>query len=123
MPHIFSTDFSGRCTIHNDVGYHAIGAGSWAALGWLSTKTAVAFTQSIPAIVYRLCEAKFAAETARSVGDRTVVLVSFKDGAAVPVILHGAPIENAVRTAWDSQRKQPSPPEALEVLIKKNDRR
>jgi CubicO group peptidase (beta-lactamase class C family) len=116
VAHIFSSDFTGRCTLHDDVRYHAIGAGSWAALGWLSTQKAVAFSPSIPDIVYKLCEAKFAAETARSVGPRTVVLVSFKNGSVAPIVLHGAPIQNAVRTAWESRIHQPSSPEALELI-------
>jgi len=113
QPHIFSTDFTGRCTLQDAVGFHAIGAGSWAALGWLFTNQRFVYAARLAEIAYRLCEAKFAAETARSVGADTALMVMFGDGGASAMYIHGGPSRTSasvIRDAWDARRNQAIPP-------------
>ena len=66
------------CINLNTMNFHAIGAGAWAAFASLYTHKYWA-TASVSQIVYRLCEAKFLSEMARSVGSVTMVRVLFDD--------------------------------------------
>jgi hypothetical protein len=110
-PHLFSADSYGDCTLHDAVGFHAVGAGSLAALGWLSMNSNFRFDKKVTEIGYRLCEAKFVAETARSVGGYTLLVALFPDGVTTHIVL----LDNgdAIRKSWESRRNQPGTPEAL----------
>jgi hypothetical protein len=116
-PHIFETNRKRVCTIYDQLGFWAIGAGAWAALGSLySHGEEMRRYDHLNKIVYRLCEAKFIAETARSVGSgMTLVNVSNFDGSGFQLFIAE---KDPIRAAWTKQRDSPIPAEALEEIGK-----
>ncbi len=75
FPHVFTVSSVNGSTIVNDpAGRGAIGTGGQMALGALGARKHLA---SLPVreLIYRVCEAKFSAETARGVGKGTILTV------------------------------------------------
>jgi hypothetical protein len=113
-PHIISADVYGDCTIRDGVGFHAIGAGSLAALGWLLTNSRFRFSKSIAEIGYRLCEAKFIAEMAPGVGRYSLLAAFFPDGTGAHLLMIDP--SDPVRKAWEARRNRKGAPSAIKKI-------
>ena len=116
---LFSVNRKGVCTDWTNTGFCAIGAGAWAALGSLYARGPIK-NCSVTEAAYRLLEAKFTAETARSVGSETdFVAMSaaqhFDDGKCRAWWLDDSSIDR-IRAAWKSERNRPVPLDAMSVL-------
>jgi hypothetical protein len=113
VPHLFQAYRDGTCTNYDQLGFYAIGAGAWAALGSLYASD-VRSARSTNRVVYRLCEAKFLSEIARSVGGlMTVVNVFYADGSDYSLFIND---EDPIRIAWKKQRSAPIPQEAIDEI-------
>lgn len=114
-PHIFEARRGEKCEVLDELGFHAIGTGAWSAQGSLFAndfRGAVGLSEA----VYRVCEAKFVSETARSVGTEiTVVNVFFPDGTDSELYIDQ---DNVIRAAWERHRNLPVPPEAIKEIEK-----
>lgn len=120
QPCLFSSDAVGHCTLHTGLGYHAIGAGAPAAMAWLNAHLpAPSRSADTAEITYRLCEAKFAAETARSAGPRTFVM-AWTDGGIVDfMILLPDDKGDVIRKEWLARIKRPIGKRALANIEKR----
>lgn len=123
--HILSADASGVCTLHDDVGFFAIGSGAWAALAWLHTNDDFRDARHVVPIAHRLIEAKFCAETSVNVGSKRfdiVAIVPTADGCEA--IGSTSPIATAseslpiAREAWERRRNQLPDPDVLDAIFK-----
>jgi len=115
--HIFEVGKSGQEELfsNRDVqGFGVIGSGMWPALGML-VNTGAGGYRNLKEAVYRLCEAKFVAETASGVGRATTVSVMAQDGRVV--VFPDADI-SAIRSIWEKERKQDVPYDADDILEK-----
>jgi len=81
LPHIFGVRSPGYETIYDQVGFWAIGCGETAALGSLFNAGHNMFEDG-PSTLYRMCEAKFVAESVPAVGEQTIVQVVRSDGSS-----------------------------------------
>jgi proteasome subunit B (beta)-like protein len=137
-PHIFSVNGIGHCTLHDGYAFHAIGVGSQAARGWLTAHQNFRNATELSEIAYRLCEAKFAAETAPFVGGRTTVLAAlcsdgFADamlirqpeasGGRAQITITSRPSPSVIelrgeviRAAYEERRNQPLPQDAVGAI-------
>ena len=81
-PHVLQVDAKGKCSIQDSPGFAAIGEGSQTAFDSLTMNSDFRFTTDRGRIIYRLCEAKFAAEqTCSTVGKTTTVVTIEPDGS------------------------------------------
>jgi hypothetical protein len=111
--HIISADAYGVCTIHDDMGFYAIGSGASAALAWLHTNDDFRNALYVVPIAHRLIEAKYCAETSTSVGKKKfdiVAIVPTKDGGEIVASMSPVEIESETipmaREAWERRRNQ-----------------
>jgi 20S proteasome alpha/beta subunit len=123
--HIISADVTGNCTLHDDIGFFAIGSGAWAALAWLHTNDDFRDSHYVVPIAHRLIEAKFCAETSVNVGSKRFHIVAIVPTAeGCEAIGSNSPIATAsesiplAREAWKRRRNQPPEPEVLEAIYK-----
>jgi len=72
-PHIFTINHPGIATLNDLIGHAAIGSGAQMALGSLGGR--ILSGLPIRDLIYRVCEAKFSAETAHGVGKSTLLTV------------------------------------------------
>jgi hypothetical protein len=87
LPEMFSSDGAGSCT-RQGYSFHAIGAGSNAAIGWLMAHDDFRLSGDVAEIAYRLCEAKFASEHAPGVGDEVTLLTTlYMDGTSDMMVI------------------------------------
>jgi hypothetical protein len=94
--------------------FHAIGNGRTIALGSLYPTPDFVRSKDLNEIVYRLCAAKFAAESAPGVGEETFVFGLSRAGKDVTVMIPYA-IPN-LREIWKAQGQPPIPQSAMELL-------
>lgn len=111
--HIIEIENPGIESDHSLAGYWAIGSGTHMATASLTGRPLDQF--SVETLVYRLCEAKFCAETASGVGKSTNVLLI--DDAGSHRHLPTSSVRK-IREIWESARASPGPPEALHEIIK-----
>jgi hypothetical protein len=78
--HIFAVDSYGACYERDTEGFVAIGMGAAMATATLNLRDDFRLSGSTEAVIYDLCEAKVAAQAARSVGDTTFGCVFHSDG-------------------------------------------
>jgi hypothetical protein len=113
--HIFEVNSStGALIAEQDVtGYTAIGSGQYMAMGSLAARPLPKL--SVDHLIYRLCEGKFAAETAHGVGKETALMVLYRNGSfgMVPPSLI-----DTLRGFWEKERKAEVPEDATEVIKK-----
>jgi hypothetical protein len=98
---------------------YAIGAGGWLALSVLHARGPTQ-NASVAELAYRMLEAKFLAENARSVGQRTT-LVALKsthapNSARENLWVFDAAVIDSVRASWERDRARPLPSDALKLL-------
>jgi hypothetical protein len=115
LAHIFSVDDRGQCSERDVEGVHAIGSGSWAALGSLYPKRGFLFAKTLGEVVYHLCEAKFASETSRYVGEETNVFVLFQNGKR---LFMGGEATADLRSLWEKRFLKRPPTQTLRVIEK-----
>lgn len=77
--HIFTVTSPGKITYYTEIGFWAIGSGQTNALGSLFNSGSLRFQEEEDCF-YRVCEAKFNAETAIGVGRETAVAILYQDG-------------------------------------------
>jgi hypothetical protein len=113
-PHILKVDDKGKCSIQDSPGFAAIGEGGPTAFDSLTMNSDFRFTTDRGTIIYRLCEAKFAAEqTCSSVGKTTAVLTIEPDGSWT--LAPDDAIDRA-RIIWDRRRTTSLPPRITTAL-------
>lgn len=108
--HVFSVHDPGVSVIHDAVGFYAIGAGQTMALG--SLFAAYDADLKVNEMVYRICEAKFAGESALGVGKKTFLEMMTPDGRCKA--LRPEQVER-LRPVWE-QEKRPPPSKAIEII-------
>jgi hypothetical protein len=113
--HLYEIHSPGSSSNHDLTRYCAVGSGAAMAMASLTARD---FDErSVPNAIYRLCEAKFCAETASGVGRSTTILVLDRAGETAPLGF-GADVQ-VLRDIWEKTRKTPPPREAID-LIKSN---
>ena len=112
ISNIFAVENPGVIIDHQLEGFGVIGSGSWPALASMTFR-GVTGLGSLSEAVYRLCEAKFRAETASGVGRATTVMIFAHDGR-----MHQLPpgIIDKLREIWDLESKVPVSEEVFSVL-------
>ena len=114
-PHLFSVNNpGGPVVLHDPLGHWAIGTGATMALASLAGRSL--HMTSLPDLIYRLCEAKFAAETARGVGASTLITIIRQQAKECRLAYIGWPYTNKLKEIWKIERKKPAPPEAFDAL-------
>jgi hypothetical protein len=98
--HIFEVNNPGVANDCNMFGYGIIGSGHDQALTTLLRKPFKAPTVSNA--IWRLCDAKFSAETSNGVGKETNVMIAFEDGKLG--MLAAACLKD-IRAAWEKDRR------------------
>ena len=79
-PHLISME-NGACSLHDDVGFYAIGSGYWRALASLQANKTFVHSKRLGEVCFRMQEAKFAAEDSPFVGpSETITQVLHFDG-------------------------------------------
>ena len=100
----------GICVDRSDLDAWAIGSGYYMAMASLNSRAAP--EASVEAVVYRCCEAKFAAEFA-GVGRSTTVLVLYPDDGYS--VLTTGEVES-IRKIFETSRYRPVPIEAVKEI-------
>jgi hypothetical protein len=119
LPRIFSIgNPAGAFESHERTGFHAIGSGSIRGLGSLFTTYDPTLSKS--QLAYRVCEAKFAGESALGVGEQTYVLTLALDtnGNAEYQSLYPEDVEKLIRPRWEAEGKPPIPNGLTEEIEK-----
>jgi hypothetical protein len=101
--HIFTVGHPGVARNHNLTGYAAIGSGGYSALSSLLFNS-VNSEMELPEVLYRVCEAKFMAESALGVGRHTYVNIA-RVGEAMSATHLSDYVVNSVRNAWEKEGK------------------
>jgi ATP-dependent protease HslVU (ClpYQ) peptidase subunit len=110
-PRVFSISDPGVATSHDAAGFHAIGSGTFSALGALYAHYDPNGTWVD--LAYRMCEAKFLGESALGVGKNTAMLLMEPDGSARIMPLR--PIEQ-IRDVWREFGRPPVPEQGREFV-------
>jgi 20S proteasome alpha/beta subunit len=108
--HIFEIDNPGICDDHRDLGYWAVGSGAAMALASI---TSYPLGIDVENVLFRVCEAKFAAETANGVGKFTQAMVMTKSGDILALLSNDIA---KLRKIWRDRATAPPPPEALDLI-------
>lgn len=109
--HIFEVNNPGVVNDCNMFGFGIIGSGHDQALTTLLGKPFKAPTVSTA--IWRLCDAKFSAETSFAVGKETNVMIAFEDGKLgllAPACL------KAIRAAWEKDRRAGPSPDMTDAI-------
>jgi hypothetical protein len=109
-PYMFEVNTPGVDELIN-TSYFAVGSGTHMAMASLNLRPTIGLSPKT--LVYRVCEAKFSAETADGVGKATSVHIMNKDGHSE--LLPQTTI-NKFREIWENWRTQDAPQEALDLL-------
>ncbi len=112
--HMFELSYSGRIARHANLLFHAVGAGRSAALSALYPQPLFSRGTNLNEIIYRMCAAKFAAESAPSVGRDTVVVVVSPDRQVFHMLFND--VIDKLRVLW-KEKGQPPVPEGADSLI------
>jgi len=110
-PHIFEVGNPGAVINHDLLGYAAIGSGIYMAIAALRRKK---MPYHRNAVVYRLLEAKFAAETASGVGHKGTVCFTMSPEGKDKSIGYGS--LKAIKDVWEKLLELPEPQEALDII-------
>lgn len=99
--HVFSVGNSMCVQDHTKPGFAAIGTGSFEATSMMYFQGFSTLT-SLPQAVYKVCAAKFMAETASDIGESTIAAV-VSEGTGVRVDFH---LIDEMREAWKEQMQR-----------------
>jgi 20S proteasome alpha/beta subunit len=113
IPHLVEIANPGVPLIRDPLPHWAIGSGTFMALGVLNARGAEEYS-SVEELVYRLCAAKFASETAAGVGRPTEVAIWFGE-TGHPAFLMPSDIDE-LRRIWEKERRQPAPRKASSII-------
>ena len=114
IPHIFSIESPGNVSVHDIVGFHAIGSGGFAAmtmLYWLGQKQVLPQAETI----FNVYAAKFMAESPGIVGERSYLFI--KEFGCI-ASLHPANLDATMR-AWWNEKGKPRRDEGIVQEIKR----
>jgi 20S proteasome alpha/beta subunit len=109
--HLFKVENPGKAVDQDIFGYSVTGSGYFMAMASLNERPMRASSQE--EVCYRLCEAKFCAETATAVGRMTTVAILDDNGDLTQ--LTSAEII-AIRSAWQESRATPIPESAANTI-------
>lgn len=109
--HIFEVTNPGNAFDLNHFQYYAIGSGATIATGVLNMRPLGILTPA--QLIYRVCEAKFFAESASGVGRSTTVFIQNRNE---PTTFLSEPTIGRLRELWERSRVEP-PPEEVNKLI------
>jgi hypothetical protein len=113
IPHLFQAQRTVKAEVHDTLGFHAIGTGAWSAQGSLfAGGLSSAGTEN--EAIYRVCEAKFVSEVARSVGTKTTVLHVYSSGGSESVLYIDD--DSPIKAAWKRQRNMKPPARAINEI-------
>jgi ATP-dependent protease HslVU (ClpYQ) peptidase subunit len=115
VPHIFSMDEKGVVFIQDQLPFHAVGSGRFNALATLYPDPGLFYTATLNKAIYRLCAAKFAAESASGVGKETTIIARERDGTRS--ILFPWTIEK-IRERWKAEGQPPIPDGVIDLIDK-----
>jgi hypothetical protein len=94
--------------------FHAIGSGRSTALGTLYPVPDFARSEDFMEVIYRLCAAKFSAESTPTVGTNTFLFARARGGGEISVM---SPENiNGLRQIWRSEGQPPIPDSAIQLL-------
>ena len=110
--HHFEVVNPGYATSLDHIGYYAIGSGCRMAMNSLHLRPPHNLTNA--GLIYRLCEAKFSAETADGVGQTTTVFMVGRGDPAATFLSRGT--INKFREAWERWRIEPPSDEVLKLI-------
>lgn len=114
-PHLFTVGSPGIIKVYDQIGFWAVGSGQQSALSSLFF-SGYNRSKDLNEAIYRVCEAKFMAESASGVGASTFVSVrSFPD--VIAYIPNGAPLAKDIRKAWEREGR-PRMPKKIKNVIK-----
>jgi hypothetical protein len=114
-PNIFHITNPGNAIELNHLSAFAIGSGTRMAMASLHLRPLdISTVPNASALIYRLCEAKFSAETASGVGKATSGYWMTNDGHSSPILEITL---NKYRNIWEAWRRLPPPEEALNLMI------
>lgn len=120
-PHIFTVSNPGIAECRDEVGFWAIGSGSHSAIAALLSRPHMA-SASLALGIYRVCEAKFFAESAVGVGENTVLIVHEAEqqpdifSTMRKVAILGESDIGAIRKGWEESGR-PRIPEGISEKI------
>jgi hypothetical protein len=110
--HIISVNDFGVSTLRDDLSFHAIGTGDFAALGSLHRNDDFRFEKDIVRVAHRLMEAKYCAETSGAVGKKAFIIGLLDNGECFFSVRD----VQAVRDAWERHRRQEPERDVLEAI-------
>jgi hypothetical protein len=111
FPHLFTVASpSGALVVNDPAGRAAIGSGAQMALGALGNRKITGLR--VRELLYRVCEAKFAAETAHGVG-RSTLLTCWRKG--FDFTAWGMQTEE-LKAIWERTGKEPVPEDAIQKI-------
>lgn len=113
QPHIFQVENPGRPIDRDLITYWAIGSGANMALSALADRASHLEAEQPEVILYRLCEAKFSAETARAVGKTTSAMVMLNTGE---IRIVSNQLIQKIRKSWEAKRREPPPSDVIAEL-------
>lgn len=108
-PHVLTSWFDGSVE-HAMLGFAAVGSGWSFATNWLDEIKGFRLGPDVGEIIYRLCEAKFAAELDSAVGGETFALSFDHNGASTQ--LNDDELSSA-KKLWKKRRNTPPSPSVL----------
>jgi hypothetical protein len=111
--HLFHVEHPGLASSLDHMGYYAIGAGAKVAMNFLHLRTFAGLTDE--GLLYRLVEAKFAAETADTGVGRDTTVITVGKGESVGGFFSRRTI-NEFRRAYETWLHQPPDPEVLKLI-------
>jgi hypothetical protein len=110
-PHIVSVNApDGHCINHDQLGYWAVGTGARIALSTLAGRPLGRLP--LPDLIYRVSEAKFAAETAQGVGASTLVTVLRRRMNKTVY----SPYTDRLKAVWERKRAERAPSAAIKII-------
>jgi hypothetical protein len=111
-PHLFEVKNPGYAYLLDHFQYFAIGSGATIAMASLNLKPVSHLNAA--QLIYRVLEAKFAAEASSAVGKSTLVLISNR-GKPTTFLSFG--IIERIRKLWENSRFTPPPNEINELIV------
>jgi hypothetical protein len=111
-PHMFIVSNPGNATNLDHLRFYAIGSGTNMAIASLNLRPLD--NLSAGGLAYRLCEAKFSAETASGVGRTTTGFFINMNGHSSPITLGTI---DKFRNYWEKWRAEPPPHEISDQIV------
>jgi hypothetical protein len=109
--HLFEVKNPGNFSVLDHLQYFAVGSGAAIAMAALNMRPVRHLTPA--QLIYRVCEAKFFAESA-SVGKSTTVFIQNRNE---PTTFLSPPTIDKLRELWERSRIEPPPEEVSKLIV------